>query len=813
MAINLPIVSKFDPKGIKAAESALGKFGKLAAATAAAATAAIAGVATASIKAFANFDSKLNESIAIMGDVSDVLRDDMAAAAREVAKQTTFSADQAAESYFFLASAGLDAAASIEAMPQVAKFAQAGMFDMALATDLLTDAQSALGLTIRDDAVANMENMVRVSDTLVRANTLANASVEQFSTALTTKAGAALRSIGKDVEEGVAVLAAFADQGIKGELAGTQLAIVLRDLSTKAIKNKEDFAELGIEVFDANGEMRNLGDIIANLENVLAGMSDETQKATLLQAGFSDKSLASITALLGTSDAIKTYEKELRSAAGFTDQVSNKQLDTMSAQFELVKSRIADVGIEIGGNLAPMFLKLIDEMEPVIKQAGPALVEFFKAIGPVIAGVVQSLPTIFSALTAAINVVTIAVRDYLYPAFVQAFGWIKDNIPTVATFVGVLGSLVAVFQVVTNATKIYATAQAALAVVMAVNPFYLIAVAIAAVAAGIVYLATQTTFFQDTWAAVTKFFTDAYNNYVKPVIDAFMKGINDLYNKVIKPVFEAAMLILGLWAGTWVLIYESIIKPVIDLLVGALKHLFDFASLIFGNIANEFKKLGAFFTDVFNAVFTPVAEGIETGFNHLGRFIEDVNNNVIIPVFEAFGTAFKWVYENMIRPVSEFIEDTITNVGNAFRDVFQGVKDFMETIFNALVGVVKTPLNAIIDYVNGVIKALNTIQVTIPDWVPVWGGRNFGINIPKVPKLADGGVVMPRPGGVLANIAEGGQPEAVIPLNKFDKLGSQNNFNITVNAGMGADGSDIGRKIVDEIIRYERASGRVFARA
>jgi hypothetical protein len=137
----------------------------------------------------------------------------------------------------------------------------------------------------------------------------------------------------------------------------------------------------------------------------------------------------------------------------------------------------------------------------------------------------------------------------------------------------------------------------------------------------------------------------------------------------------------------------------------------------------------------------------------------------------------------------------------------------METIFNALVGVVKTPLNAIIDYVNGVIKALNTIQVTIPDWVPVWGGRNFGINIPKVPKLADGGVVMPRPGGVLANIAEGGQPEAVIPLNKFDKLGSQNNFNITVNAGMGADGSDIGRKIVDEIIRYERASGRVFARA
>lgn len=813
MAINLPIVSKFDDAGIKSAEGALGKFGKFAAATAAAATAAIAGVATASIKAFANFDSKLNQSIAIMGDVSDVLRDDMAAAAREVAKQTTFSADQAAESYFFLASAGLDAAASIEAMPQVAKFAQAGMFDMALATDLLTDAQSALGLTIRDDAIANMENMVRVSDVLVRANTLANASVEQFSTALTTKAGAALRAIGKDVEEGVAVLAAFADQGIKGELAGTQLAIVLRDLSTKAIKNKEDFAELGIEVFDTNGEMRNLGDIIANLETVLAGMSDETQKATLLQAGFSDKSLASITALLGTSDAIKTYEKELRSAAGFTDQVSSKQLDTLSAQFELVKSRIADVGIEIGGNLAPMFLALVDDMEPVIKQAGPALVEFFKAIGPAIAAVVQSLPTIFSALAAALNVVTIAVRDYLYPAFVQAFGWIKDNIPTVATFVGVLGSMIGVFQLVTNATKIFAAAQAALTLVMSVNPFYLLAVAVAAVAAGIVYLATKTTFFQDAWAAVTKFFTDAYNNYVQPVIDAFMTGINNLYNKVIKPVFEAAMLILGLWAGTWVLIYETIIQPILNILASALQHLFDFASLIFNNIAAEFQKLGAVLMTVFEAIFVPVATGIETGFDHMAKFIEGVNNDIIIPVLHAFGEAFTWVYENIISPVSEWIEDTITNVGQAFRDIFQGVSDFMRNTFNGLVGIVKTPLNAIIGFVNGVIRALNTIKVTIPTWVPVWGGKSFGISLPRVPQLAEGGIVMPQPGGVLANIAEGGQPEAVIPLDRFDSLGSQKTYNITINAGLGADGSRIGQTIVDQIKKYERTNGKVFASA
>jgi len=203
MAINLPIVSKFSDAGVKAAESSLKKFSQFAKQSAVAATAAIAGIATVSIREFGNFDAALQQSVSIMGDVSDALRNDMADAAREVAKTTTFSAEQAAESFYFLASAGLDATASITAMPKVAQFAQAGMFDMARATDLLTDAQSALGLTIRDDAIANMEEMVRVSDVLVRANTLANASVEQFSVALTTKSGAALRALNKDMEEGV----------------------------------------------------------------------------------------------------------------------------------------------------------------------------------------------------------------------------------------------------------------------------------------------------------------------------------------------------------------------------------------------------------------------------------------------------------------------------------------------------------------------------------------------------------------------------------------------------------------------------------
>lgn len=362
-----------DAKGLndslENSQSKLAKFGTNVAKATAAVGTALAGLGIAAVREFAKFDSAMTKSTAIMGDVSDTLRTEMSDAAREVARVTTFSAEQAAESYFFLASAGLDAEASIAAMPKVAAFAQAGMFDMALATDLLTDAQSALGMVIKDDAVANMEEMVRLSDVLVRANTLANASVEQFSTALTTKSGAALRAVNKDVEEGVAVLAAFADQGIKGELAGTQLSIVLRDLTTRAIKNADEFEALGFSVFDSTGNMRNLGDIVANLEDVLVGMSDETQKATLLQMGFSDKSLASLTALLGTSDAIKTYEAALREAGGTTEEIADKQLETFSAQLGLLRDNLLDVGIEIGGALVPALMGIVEWLQ----ENGPAL--------------------------------------------------------------------------------------------------------------------------------------------------------------------------------------------------------------------------------------------------------------------------------------------------------------------------------------------------------------------------------------------------------------------------------------------------------
>lgn len=386
-------------------------------------------MAGVSVKAFANFDKAMIESTSIMkltGDQAERMRQQ--AIGLSMSGQALQGPKDLAKSYFFLASAGKDAEQSMNLLPVVSKFATAGAFDMALATDLLTDAQSALGLSTKD-LVQDTINLARVSDVLVKANTLANASVRQFSTAVTSKAGASLKAFNKDIEEGVAVLAALADQGIKAELAGNALDRMIRLLSKSSLDNAKAHEVLGFKVFDSAGKMRNLGDIVGNLEQVLAGMTDQQTVATLAALGFEARVQAVILPLLGTSKAIKKYEEQLRKAKGITDEVANKQMKAFANQMTVLKNQVTVMAIEIGKSLAPMLTTLASAVKlvvvtwrswsPELKSAITTVALLAAAMGPllIVLGFVVSsvghLTVIYATLrttTIGLTVATIGLK-------------------------------------------------------------------------------------------------------------------------------------------------------------------------------------------------------------------------------------------------------------------------------------------------------------------------------------------------------------------------------------------------------------------
>jgi len=311
----------------------------------------------AATKTFASFDDAMVRSTAIMAGMTDEMDVKLRSLARSLSLNGVQSATQLAESYFFLASAGLDVQQSLAALPVVQKFATAGAFSLSTATDLVTDAQSALGLTVKD-SIQNMTNMVRVSDVLVKANTLANASTSQFATALTSEAGSAMKTFGVQVEEGVAVLAAYADQGRKAEEAGTLFSRMLR-LMTKGFQDHQDaWAHFNIELYNAQGNLKPISAIVRDLTGVLGEMSIKQKVATLTMLGFQARSQQTIFPLLGMADAIEKYEKELRNAAGTTEEVANKQLESFGSQLRIIWNHVKAVASSFGSTLEPMILKV-----------------------------------------------------------------------------------------------------------------------------------------------------------------------------------------------------------------------------------------------------------------------------------------------------------------------------------------------------------------------------------------------------------------------------------------------------------------------
>ncbi|MHA1344990.1 MAG: phage tail tape measure protein [Candidatus Heimdallarchaeaceae archaeon] len=326
----------------------------------------LAAMGLAASKAIVDFDKAMTESLAIMKNITPQIRKEMEETAISISSQGVKSAEELARSYFFLASAGFDAKQSIAALSTVESFATAGTFDMALATDLLTDAQSALGLTVKDSE-QNMKNMARISDVLVKANVLANASVEQFSTALTSKAATAMKSFNIELEEGVSILAAYADQGIKAQLAGSMFDRMLRLLLKSINDNKEVWDKFNIRTTDAMGNLVPLADIIEDLTERTKGMGAAQKTAMLDMLGFEARSQQAILPLLGLSNKIRDYEKNLRSAGGVTEDVANKIKKSLSAQFKILWNNIKNASIELRNEFKPILLGVLSHIQKAVQ--------------------------------------------------------------------------------------------------------------------------------------------------------------------------------------------------------------------------------------------------------------------------------------------------------------------------------------------------------------------------------------------------------------------------------------------------------------
>jgi phage-related protein len=289
---------------------------------------------------------------------------------------------------------------------------------------------------------------------------------------------------------------------------------------------------------------------------------------------------------------------------------------------------------------------------------------------------------------------------------------------------------------------------------------------------------------------------------IMPAVQALLPIIGEFLKDLIRPLVPALSQLI------------SAFTPLLEMILPVLVELLETLLPIFVELLDDaLIALIPVITELV-AAFLPLLQSVLP-------ILVNLLTDLVIPTIKTLGSIVVQVFGGAAKFIGEALGNTmtvLTTFAKSFEGVWTGIGKFLKGIINGMLGLIQGLVNGVIDGVNTLIKALNKIQFTVPSWIPGIGGASFGFAIPelgkiRIPQLAEGGIVMPQPGGTLANIAEAGRPEAVIPLDRMGNMGTTNKFTITVNAGMGADGTEIGRQIVDEIIRYEKSSGRVFARA
>lgn len=307
------------------------------------------------VNEFSKFDDAMTQSMSIMGDLSDEMKASLKETALSI-ENSIFAPNELAGAYYYLASAGLSAEASQAALVPVMEFATAGAFDLEKATELLGDSVAVMGLNSAD-AAEQQAAMVRTSDVLNTAAAASNASVEQFAQAL-TNGGADLKNFNMELETTVAALEAYASKGNKGVTAGSDLARAVKLTAGAYSGHKEIFQQYGIEVYNAAGQANNFIDIIEDMENAFAGLSDEERANALTLMGFETLAQGAILPLVGMSKQMKEWENANRSAAGFTKTVAARQMESFKNQITILYNEIKKAGIEIGAILVPYLKSL-----------------------------------------------------------------------------------------------------------------------------------------------------------------------------------------------------------------------------------------------------------------------------------------------------------------------------------------------------------------------------------------------------------------------------------------------------------------------
>ena len=588
-----------------------------------------------------NFTSTMSEVSAISGATGEDF-EKLEACAREYGATTVFSASNAAEALKYMSLAGWDADQSTSALGGVLNLAAASGMELGAASDMVTDYLSAFAMEAGDAAY--------FADLLSYAQSHSNTTAEALGEAYKNCA-ANLNAAGQDVETVTSLLEGMANQGYKGSEAGTAMAAIMRDITNGMKDGAIKIGETSVAVMDAQGNFRDLTDILTEVEAATNGMGD-AERAVALSSTFTADSTKGLNLILNEGmDNIAGYEEELRGASGSAEEMANIMNDNLSGDVAAMNSAFEELG-----------LKIYDALE--------------------------------SKLRAGVQFITNGV--------IPAIEWLGGHIPEVTIAVSGLGAVIAAMNWGTISSKIAMVKGALVKLAAALGGVSLPAIAIIAVITAVALA------FTNLWKNNEEFRNKitAIWDGIKAKFDEFGQGIVDRLNALGFEFEDITEVMKAVWDGFCEVlapIFEGVFQQISNILSEALDILTGLFDIFAGIFTGDWDMVWQGVQEVFGAVWDFVVATFE---NWISTF-----TSLADTVLGWFGTDWETVWTN----VKTFFSDTWNAISSFFSGILTGIKTFFTDTWNAIVSFFSGILSGIYSSVTGTMTEIHDTFTNIWD--------------------------------------------------------------------------------------------------
>lgn len=588
-----------------------------------------------------NFTSTMSEVSAISGATGEDF-EKLEACAREYGATTVFSASNAAEALKYMSLAGWDADQSTSALGGVLNLAAASGMELGAASDMVTDYLSAFAMEAGDAAY--------FADLLSYAQSHSNTTAEALGEAYKNCA-ANLNAAGQDVETVTSLLEGMANQGYKGSEAGTAMAAIMRDITNGMKDGAIKIGETSVAVMDAQGNFRDLTDILTEVEAATNGMGD-AERAVALSSTFTADSTKGLNLILNEGmDNIAGYEEELRGASGSAEEMANIMNDNLSGDVAAMNSAFEELG-----------LKIYDALE--------------------------------SKLRAGVQFITNGV--------IPAIEWLGGHIPEVTIAVSGLGAVIAAMNWGTISSRIAMVKGALVKLAAALGGVSLPAIAIIAVITAVALA------FTNLWKNNEEFRNKitAIWDGIKAKFDEFGQGIVDRLNALGFEFEDITEVMKAVWDGFCEVlapIFEGVFQQISNILNEALDILTGLFDIFAGIFTGDWDMVWQGVQEVFGAVWDFVVATFE---NWISTF-----TSLADTVLGWFGTDWETVWTN----VKTFFSDTWNAISSFFSGILTGIKTFFTDTWNAIVSFFSGILSGIYSSVTGTMTEIHDTFTNIWD--------------------------------------------------------------------------------------------------